>query len=775
MDSLGSPSQSPARPRSKRKPASRKPPLEGADLIGQRLGRYAISGQLGRGGMGIVYEAEDTLLQRRVAIKLLPKEVSSNPESLTRFLREAQAAARLNHANVVAVYDIGEADGTHYIVMELMSAGSAKAMLTARGTFHWVEATSILAEVCRGVAAAHKAGLIHRDIKPANILRSADGVVKLGDFGLVKPAGIKGPVLTSLGEVVGTPHYMSPEQSRCDALDKRSDIYSLGATYFALLTGRPPFDSPDSMQVLFAHCAHPVPDPRELVAEIPEACTAIIHKAMAKNRSERHRSAGELLDELEQVLTWNREKASDNSPPPAFVWSGTSATESRTSPSLASTYLGERSNAVSRWRHRLRSRIGWGIACTLVLAVLVVLVRNGGNGPQPSLAPEPPPIAEADWPTRSAEADRAIQSRHPQAMKDALDGIRIAQKREHFQEPLLQEAIRRTLLRLEKSLAFRESISEKGLVIGFDGPVTGALFSLDDHWLAVGQTHGDAGAFVFDSHTGEKRFTLWPRRGTALVRVQALAFDRDGTTLAALTPDNSVRIVHVATGKESTFNSGSGVRQALALAFSPTSRDLAVGLDAYGEGKGKPYLKAWNLVAGKEPFAFKAEHSARVAAVAFTADGLQIATGSHDKRVIMWNAETGRIWRELRTGLSIRAVACRSNGRMLAVAGLDRDGSVLQFWDYAGENLLAAKPSPHGPCNCVAFSRDGTLLASGSGSQVLLWNPETQTQLAALTGHSQAVTSVAFSADGTILATSSTDQTVRLWDLTRFPQLRPKP
>jgi WD40 repeat protein len=524
------------------------------------------------------------------------------------------------------------------------------------------------------------------------------------------------------------------------------------------------------MQVLFAHCAHPVPDPREFVSEIPQACTTIIHKAMAKNRSERYRSAGELLGELEQVLAWNREKASTNAPPPAFIWSGTNTTESSTAPSLASAYPAERTRSGSRSRNRRPMRIGLGIACGLLTAILVVLILDGRGRPEPSVALVQP-VVEADWPARAAEADRAIRSRNSQAMREAIEAIRIDQKR----EPLQQEAMRQTFLRLEKSLAFRESITDKGLVIGFDAQVSSVLFSLDGNWLAIGQIHGDAGAFIFDSHTGEKRRTLWPRRGTAVVRVHALAIDRDGTTLAALTPDNSVKLVHVETAKESSFDYGPGVRRALAVAFSPASRDLIVGLDAYGEGKGKPYLKAWNLDTGREPFRFKFEHSARVAAVGFTSGGRQVATGSNDKRVVIWNADTGRIWRELRTGLSISAVACSPNGRMLAVAGSDEAASVLQFWDYAGETLLATKPSAQGPCNCVAFSHDGGLLASGSGSQVHLWNPETQTRLTTLTGHSQIVTSVAFSEDGTILATSGADQTVRLWDITRHlpPRLKP--
>src|SRR4051812_45416986 len=179
---MNSPSQSPVLPR-KRSPAPQSPRQHDTVVGTNRLGRYQVIGRLGQGGMGVVYQAEDTLLKRKVAIKLLPRDFSANPEALKRFLREGQAAAKLNHVNVVAVYDIGEAQGSHYIVMELITGGSAQDFLRTQGPFHWTEATSILMDVCRGVAAAHKAGLIHRDIKPANILRSTEGVIKLGDFG----------------------------------------------------------------------------------------------------------------------------------------------------------------------------------------------------------------------------------------------------------------------------------------------------------------------------------------------------------------------------------------------------------------------------------------------------------------------------------------------------------------------------------------------------------------------------------------------------------------
>lgn len=802
MELSGSPSQSPVLPKRKRAAsvpnATRQPSVPAS----KRLGRYVVTGQLGRGGMGIVYEAEDTLLQRKVAIKLLPKEVSANAESLARFLREAQGAARLNHANVVAVYDIGEADGTHYIVMELIKGGNAQDILRSRGPFHWVEATNILMDVCRGVAAAHKAGLIHRDIKPANILHSTDGIVKLGDFGLVKPAGIKGTGVTALGEIVGTPHYMSPEQSRCDSLDERSDIYSLGATYFALLTGRPPFNAADSMQVLFAHCANPVPDPREFVRDVPEACTAIIHKAMAKNRSQRHASARELLADLEKVLDRKAGKSSTAASAPQlppFVWGRSSSADNTNSLSLAEAYPGERTEVAIEAKGRRWKGIGIGFLSLLVVTILVVAFFIGRKKPLPSTPSEPfplpadngptvdraprdgraetPLVAKDDWPTQAAEANKAIRSRNRLALARVIQDIEVLRNRMQGKEPNQQEAIRQTLNRLEKALAFRESITEKGLVLALHGQVTSVLISPNDRWLAISQSHGDAGAYVFDSYTGEKRYTLWPRRGNVLVRVQAMAFDNESAVLAATCADNCIKVSHFANGKESSIGLGPDVNRALAVSFSPSSRNLVAALEPIGdaEGKGRPYLKIWNIDTRREPFAFKAEHSAKVWSVAYCTGGLQVATGSRDKRVVMWNAETGRIWRELRTGIHIRAIACSSHGRTLAVAGLDQATSVLQIWDYAAETLLAAKPSPHGACHCLAFSGDGKLLATGSGSRIMLWDAETFALVATLTGHSQDVTSLAFLGDGSIVVSGSADQTARLWDVTRYLPVRSEP
>jgi urea transport system substrate-binding protein len=330
-------------------------PLEAAHesverAVGSRLGSYVITGILGRGGMGIVYEGEHIHLKRRAAVKVLPENRSANPRAVERFLREAQLAARLNHPNVVGVYDFGEADGAVYIAMELIRGGSCDGFLASGPGFTWREATRIVADCCRGMAEAHAAGLIHRDIKPANILLETDGrrsgtqvsgagevpsaggasggggltfrasTVKLSDFGLAKSTEGSGTGLTGPTKIVGTPDYLSPEQARCRPMDARTDVYSMGATYFALLTGRPPYERPGgAMDVILAHINDPAPDPRDHRPELPEACSAIVRRAMAKDPAERHQSAAEMLAELEALLSPARPAAApaEPAPPPA--------------------------------------------------------------------------------------------------------------------------------------------------------------------------------------------------------------------------------------------------------------------------------------------------------------------------------------------------------------------------------------------------------------------------------------------------------------------------
>jgi serine/threonine protein kinase len=261
----------------------------------ETIGRYRVSGFLKRGGMGAVYRAADPELGREVAIKVLPAEFTQDPERVNRFEREIRSLGQLDHPNIVRVYDVGRAGKTLFLVMELANSGSAQELKP----LPWFAATKLVADACRGLGAAHAAGMIHRDIKPGNLLIAADGSAKLADFGLVRLGDSTS--LTTSHAIVGTPHYMSPEQCRSEPLDERSDIYSLGATYFAILTGQPPYQGNDAMEVMFAHCSKEVPELRSLCPQIPEACQLIIKKAMSKSPADRFTSSAEMLAALESL------------------------------------------------------------------------------------------------------------------------------------------------------------------------------------------------------------------------------------------------------------------------------------------------------------------------------------------------------------------------------------------------------------------------------------------------------------------------------------------
>jgi urea transport system substrate-binding protein len=271
--------------------------------VGQRIGRYDILGVLGIGGMGIVYLAHDSIIDRDVALKVLSGDLATNEISLQRFQLEAQSAGKLHHPHTISLFEVGQEGAIHYLVMEFAPGGSVAAKLEQSGPFSVLEATRIVADACKGLATAHSLGLIHRDIKPANLLFAGDGSVKVADFGLARPSAPENRRLTLAGHVVGSPHYMSPEQCESRTVDHRSDIYSLGATYYSLLTGMDPYASEGTaVRIMFAHCQGPILNPRDVNPAVPEACAAIIARAMAKQPEQRYQSAVELLDDLNAVI-----------------------------------------------------------------------------------------------------------------------------------------------------------------------------------------------------------------------------------------------------------------------------------------------------------------------------------------------------------------------------------------------------------------------------------------------------------------------------------------
>ncbi|MCI4362909.1 MAG: protein kinase [Thermoplasmata archaeon] len=260
-------------------------------------GRYVIHKKLGEGGKGIVYKALDTQLDRVVAIKLLKIE-GLDEEALQRFRNEAQLAARLTHANIVAVYDIGAEAGRPFQVMELVDGQSLRGLLSSsQGPLAFPRALEIARDVARALAFAHGKGVLHRDVKPENIMLASDGTVKLMDFGLAR--AFDRPRLTAPGTMVGTPSYMAPENALGKESDERSDLYSLGAVFYEMATGRPLFRSEDSLKVIYSHIHDEPALPSRVNPRLPTAVDHVLLRLLAKNPGERYASAGD----LERALT----------------------------------------------------------------------------------------------------------------------------------------------------------------------------------------------------------------------------------------------------------------------------------------------------------------------------------------------------------------------------------------------------------------------------------------------------------------------------------------
>jgi urea transport system substrate-binding protein len=268
-----------------------------SQAIPAAVGQYRLLHPLGWGATGIVCEAEDTTLGRRVAIKLIPHEPISCADA-PQMLYEARLAGQVQHPNVVSLYDTGTYAGGAYLVMELANGRSVQS-LVSDGPLPWREATAILIAACEGVMALHARGIIHRDIKPANLLRTTDGIVKLTDFGLARmlyPS--KRP--TTGKTPTGPPNYMSPEECREEAIDQRTDIHALGATYHTLLTGWTPCTNTSSPQVMFKNFTAPeAPNDHR---QIPRVCAAIVIRAMTKERADRYNSARAMQNALRVVL-----------------------------------------------------------------------------------------------------------------------------------------------------------------------------------------------------------------------------------------------------------------------------------------------------------------------------------------------------------------------------------------------------------------------------------------------------------------------------------------
>ncbi len=317
-------------------------------MIGKVVSHYRILEKLGEGGMGVVYKAEDTRLKRPVALKFLPQALITDLEAKERFTHEAQAASALDHPNICNIYEINESDdGQLFIAMACYDGETLKKKIE-RGPLPVGEAVEIATQVAQGLAKAHEAGIVHRDIKPANIIVTKDGIAKILDFGLAKLSGRT--LLTKTGTTMGTAAYMSPEQARSEAVDARTDIWSLGVVLYEMLTGKRPFESDYEQAVVYSILNEDPPQIRDLRPEIPEGLEGIVRRAMARECTDRYQSSAELLAAV------------------GSFWVGTKVSRLKQRP-----------------RHRKRQVLYWGSAVGLVLVCAAIFLISS----RPTLTTNP--------------------------------------------------------------------------------------------------------------------------------------------------------------------------------------------------------------------------------------------------------------------------------------------------------------------------------------------------------------------------------------------------
>lgn len=330
--------------------------------------RYQVTHLIARGGMAMVYRAQDTLLNRAVALKILYPELSEDPLFVERFRREAQAAANLSHPNIVPVFDWGEDDGTYFIVMELVDGTSLAELLKNGATLSPARSAQIVAQVAAALAYAHRSGVVHRDVKPGNILITRDGQVKVTDFGIAQAVSSEDQ-LAEAGSVMGTATYFSPEQAEGVAVDGRSDVYSLGVVLYEMVVGRPPYVGDTPVEVSSQHVHSTIPRPSEFSSSVPHDLEAIILEALGKAPQQRYQSADELRADLLRFSEGQPVRAAKGD----VAFFGADATQA------VAAVAGERTQAVPIMqgprtdirRRRRRGGGGWaGFAVTLVIVIV---------------------------------------------------------------------------------------------------------------------------------------------------------------------------------------------------------------------------------------------------------------------------------------------------------------------------------------------------------------------------------------------------------------------
>jgi tRNA A-37 threonylcarbamoyl transferase component Bud32 len=648
------------------------------------LGNYLLLDKLGQGGMGQVYKALHRHLDRIDAVKVIHADVVTDREAVARFRREARATARLSHPHLVTVHDAGEAEGRHYLAMELIEGADLAKLVARRGPLPAPAVLRMLYQAALGLQHAHERGLVHRDIKPSNLLLSTKGKVKILDLGLASLRGDEMHLtrLTSTYRVMGTPDFIAPEQTVSAAVDGRADLYSLGCTAYFLLAGHVPFPGGDALEKLLRHRLEPARPLEEVRPALQPVLYGVVVRLMAKAPEDRYQTAGDLAEALRPLLA-----ARPATPPSAEKALPANAREQTT--------IIRRAAATAQSRRWLVFAAAGALLATIVIAVFLWMNNRG-----------PPPDPEAEALTWRAGETFPVAAWSVFGVLFLQDGRRIAVTGGNDGNP----ANSGSLHLLDTHTGQRSEFS------GREGPSLRWL-GLTDMGETLVTTSGSGSDpepdFVRD-------VTLWSitkrseekRWSTGLTKTHAMAVAPGGSWAVLAAPEGKLMKIDLATGSKNWVGPSEGRAIATCLSFSRDGSLLACG-----------GLDGSVLVMETKHWKTVYEYDVPPADRAFLA-GLDFRPGDHElvgtggvpkgrsASIQVWDVENKvRKWSQRHEDRHVFAQALAPNGRIFATG--DQAGCV-RLWDLKTRARLAEFPGrdSYGPWS-LSFSPDGRTLAAG--------------------------------------------------------------
>ena len=708
------------------------------------FGSYELLEEVARGGMGIVYRARQTQINRFVALKVMAAGVFAAPDFVERFRTEAEAVASLHHPNIVPIYEVGEVEGHPFFSMRFLEGGSLSQRISnPKSQISDREAAGLLAKLARAVHFAHQRGILHRDIKPGNVLLDAKGEPHLTDFGLAKLVE-NDSTLTRTVAMLGTPSYMSPEQARGEAkqLTTAVDVYGLGAIFYELLTGQPPFAGGTTMETVRQVLDKDPRRPSVIRPGIDRDLETVCLKCLEKDPARRYSSAEAVAADLER---WQRDE-----------------------PILARPQSGLYVFGKLVRRHK---------GGTAALGAIMLMI-----------------IAGAVFSSWQAEVQRALRAKaeaNERAAQDAQAQATAQQKKAEAEMQRAEEQLARAEWLLYASklmMAQNDFDSANGALAlhylsecpeklrgwewrhlwnrfnarltlaGHARPVSSVAFSADGQRIVTGSQ--DKTAKVWNATTGEQLLTLKGGKGD----IYGAALSPDGQRIvtaggmagSGIVPGEA-KVWDASTGRHLLDLKGHNY-SVFSAAFSPDGKRIVTAASERSYQSGE--VKVWDASSGEELLTLPYTESVRC--VAFSPDGQRIVTGSM-AQVKVWDAATGKELLTLKGHTStIFSVRFSPEGRRIVSTSWDKTARV---WDAStGREILAFK----GHDNWVTsaeFSPDGKRIATGSWDKTIkIWDAQTAQEILTLKGHEAQVRSVAFSPDGKRVVTCSDDRTARVWD-----------